>query len=56
MGNSSQTKEQGCGIFQVAFQNKKMMLMEVLRNIKQGLLLVAFIKRKALTMKKIFLL
>ena len=26
--------------------------MEVLRNIKQGLLLVAFLKRKALTMKR----
>jgi hypothetical protein len=33
-----------------------MMLMEVLRNIKQGLLLMDFLKRKALTMKRHFLM
>jgi hypothetical protein len=52
MGNSSQTEEQGCGIFQMALQNKNMLLMEVLRSIKQYLSLVAFIKRKALNMKR----
>jgi hypothetical protein len=56
MENSSQTEEQGCGIFQMAIQDKNMLMMEVLRNIKQGLLLVAFLKRKALTMKRRFLL
>jgi hypothetical protein len=56
MGNSSQTEEQGFGIFQMAIQDKNMLLMEVLRNIKKGLLLVYFLKRKASTMKRRFLL
>jgi hypothetical protein len=56
MGSSSQTKEQRCGIFQVDIQDKKMHQTKVLKNIKQDLWLMVFLKRKVLIMKSHLLL